>query len=101
MIPAEKGKVPNTQVFATWSISIDRELKFESNESKIDVIESLDDVIIPKQKVTQNHYFVIMTSPLESMMPNHTSIDSVFDSASTGSNHVTMTSLFLLLPVST
>ena len=84
-----------------WLISIDRELKFESNESKIDVIESLDDVIIPKQKVTQNHYFVTMTSPLESMMPNHTSIDSVFDSASTGSNHVTMTSLFLLLPVST
>ena len=93
--------MPNTQVFATWSISIDRELKSESNEAKSDVIESLDDVIIPKQKVTQNHYFVIMTSPLVPMTSYDTSIDSVFDSASIGTNHVTMTSLFLLLPVST
>ena len=84
-----------------WPISIDRELKSESNEAKNDVIEPLDDVIIPKQKVIQNHYFVIMTSPLAPMTSYDTSIDSVFDSASTGSNHVTMTSLFLLLPVST
>ena len=77
------------------------DLNSESNGVTSDVIESLNDVIVPKLKMTQNHYFVIMTSPLESMMSNHTSIDSVFDSASIGNNHVTMTSLFLLLPVST
>ena len=73
----------------------------ESNDVTSDVIESLNDVIVPKLKMTENHCFVIMTSPLVPMISYDTSIDSVFDSASFGNNHVTMTSLFLPLPVST
>ena len=67
----------------------------------LDVIKSLNDVITPKQKMTHNHYFGIMTSPLVSVLPNYISFNSVFNSASIGNDHVTVTSLFRLLPVST
>ena len=61
---AQKGKVLNKQGVATWSTLIDRELKSESTQVKCDVIKSLNDVIMPKQKIAKNHFFVVMTSPL-------------------------------------
>ena len=85
----------------TWFISVDREFKLDSNEVPLDVIKSLNDVITPKQRMTHNHYFVIMTSSLTSVIPNAISFNSVFYSASIGTYHVTVTSSFRLLPVST
>ena len=51
--------------------------------------------------MTHTNLFGIMTSSIMSMASNETSFNSVFDSASNGTYHVTLTSIFRLLPVST
>ena len=51
--------------------------------------------------MTHNHFFVIMTSSLMSVASNDTPFNWVFYSASIGTYHVTLTSIFWPLPVST
>ena len=57
-------------------------------------MRSLNDVIIQKGKFLENRYSRIMMSSLASLTLNDIPIDSLFNSVSIDTYHVTLTSLF-------